>query len=192
MSALASDYSEWLTPERLAEEERLWAEVAIYKLYAAETFKLVRSLNLKALIEVGCGTGWLPTALPPTLEYTGVDANAECLRLAQQKTTQLFVQADVRNFYWPERPLVVSFAMLKHFALFEWAEILGKVLALGRNALFTMNVGASDEDDFQHGFPHTWVSDATLREAIRAAGHELVWATLLHTGETMVHTRRVA
>lgn len=183
------DYSAWLTPERLAAEEALWAEVGIYRLYAEHVMRAVGDHDCRSIIELGCGTGWVPTQLPPSIEYVGLDANPECVTLAQQKNpTRSFFLADMRAFRSPPFDLACSFAVLKHFALEEWAAVLGKVLSLGRVGLFTMNVGPYDLDDFEQGFAHTWVTHMTLSDAVYAAGHQLVSAELLHTGETMVCT----
>jgi hypothetical protein len=62
------------------------------------------------------------------------------------------------------------------------------VLSFGRFGVFTMNVGDADVDDVSQGFPHTWVSMATLMAAVEAAGHRIVSTELLQTTETMVRT----
>lgn len=184
-----ADYSVWLTPERLAVEEKLWAETAIYVRYAAELMRVVAEERCKSVIEIGCGTGWVPTLLPARLDYVGVDANDGCLALAARKNPKRpFMLGDVRSLDWPAGDAVCSFAVLKHFGLSEWSDVLAKVLSFGRVGLFTMNVGPTDVDDFEQGFPHTWITRETLVSAIESAGHRLVSAQLMDTDETMVRT----
>lgn len=184
-----ADYSVWLTPERLELEEKQWAEVRIYELYASHLMRVVVEERCKSVLEIGCGTGWVPTRLPESLEYVGVDANDGCLALAAQKNpTRSFLAGDVRSLSWHRSDLVCSFAVLKHFALSEWSEVLAKVLSFGRVGLFTMNVGPSNMDDFEQGFPHTWVSRETLARAVWDAGHRMVSAEPMDTTETMVCT----
>lgn len=191
---VVTDYSVWLTPERLAEEEKLWEEVAIYRLYANTVIRVAQEERCSSVIELGCGTGWVPTCLPAGIKYVGVDANRDCLVYAALKDglpEQYFVLADIRSVELAPADLVCSFAVLKHFALAEWREVVAKMLSLGRVGVFTMNVGPEDEDDFTQGFPHTWVSPSTLNAAVIAAGHEVRSMELIHTGETMVTTGRL-
>lgn len=209
-----TDYSEWLTPERLEIEERLWAEVGIHSTYATEVIAAayigLQSYNRRnrelTVLEVGCGTGWTAMRLHERLKetekalwYVGVDANEGCLRLARTKSPGGFVQADIRTLAPtgdPETDLssdvVCAFAVFKHFALAEWKDIVVRVLKLGRAGVFTMNVGDQDLDDFSNGFPHTWVSTLTLAQAVDAAGHTIVSMRMLETGETVVRTAKNA
>lgn len=185
-----SDYSAYLTPERLAVEEVAWEQTAIYRLYADTVLYAAARYGCNTVLEVGCGTGWVPTRLPESLAYIGLDANPECLTLARQKTERLFIWADARVFRLEESvDLVCSFAVLKHFALHEWASVLGKILSFGRVGVFTMNVGDADADDFEQGYPHTWVSPFTLGAAVAGAGHQIESSETIYTGESMVITR---
>jgi len=185
---ITQDYSVWLDSFRLAREEQLWAESEMPHLYANRVRQVIEEHGCRSVIELGCGTGWVPTLLPGTVEYVGVDGNPECLQYARQKTTRLFLHADIRGLRYPTQDLVCSFAVLKHFALEEWPAVLGKVLSHGRVGLFTMNVGPGDRDDFNEGFAHTWVSAVTLDRAVEACGHRIRSVELLHTTETMVKT----
>lgn len=193
------DYSVWLTPERLEVEELAWEQSGIYRLYSHHVTVTADQENCTSVLEVGCGTGWLAASLPPHLKYLGVDANRNCIDLARRKSDRQFMTADVRDlealfylrdWYAPatRADLVCAFAFLKHFALDEWTDVFVRLLNRGRVAVFTMNVGEQDLDDFEQGFAHTWVSTDTLVAAITAAGHRLDSTALLHTGETMVKT----
>jgi SAM-dependent methyltransferase len=187
----APDYSVWLTPERLGAEEAQWALTGIYRLYAERLLEVAHLEGCASVLEIGCGTGWVPTVLPPSLRYLGVDANPDCVALAMTKSDRTFMVKDVRDLPAQEwADLVCAFAVLKHFALSEWRDVLQRVLSMGRVGLFTMNVGLQDADDFEQGFPHTWVSWDTLAGAVRSAGHEFVSTELLYTGELLVQARR--
>ena len=81
--------------------------------------ELVRRLPLDQLpaprvADIGCGNGrlaWLLDERGITLDYTGVDANAQLLAAARSHTASLrhvrafFVQADLAQADWPERVL---------------------------------------------------------------------------------------
>lgn len=193
---MIADYSAYLTPERLAVEEQAWRESGIHRLYATELLKAMASEDCISVVEVGCGTGWVPTCLPDSIMYGGVDVNAGCIEIAQRKNPfRDFLVADIRESLATLDPsgrwwdAGCAFAFLKHFALHEWSDIVRHLLSFGRVGVFTMNVGTEDVDDFSQGYPHTWVTPATLDNAVQAAGHGVVSMTLIHTGETMVRTR---
>lgn len=180
------DYSEWLTPDRLGVEEKTWEEHKYYELYAAHIRGLVDGARVRTILEVGCGTGWVPTVLPRNVEYRGVDANERCIALAKAKTHHPFVVADIRTYPRQAVDLVCSFAVLKHFALAEWSAVVGNVLQHGRRGLFSIPVAEEDKDDFTAGFPHTFVCHATLDAAVRAAGHDLVFIDPIAKGDEMM------
>ncbi len=185
------DYSEWLTPPRLAVEEKSWASYGVYKHYGAFICRLIQRYGIENILEMGCGTGWVPTVLPADVEYKGVDANARCVGLARAKVKRRFVVGDIRTFPKQDVDLVCSFAVLKHFAIGEWADVVGKLLQHGRWGLFSMPITGEDRDDLSQGFAHTMVSRATLEAAIMAGGHRLLFTEAVGKGtETMVATER--
>lgn len=165
------DYSAWLTPERVAVEETAWAEARFYEEAAAA----ITALAPRRVLELGCGTGWVPTCLPPEMGYLGVDANPHCLARAREKNPRRpFVQDDIRTFI-PTVPfdLVCAFAVLKHFALAEWVDIVTRILSMAPAAIITMPI-ASEEREDAFEFPHVWVTKETLRDTIKRAGHAIV------------------
>lgn len=186
------DYSAWLTPERLVHEESLWADPAqrTWPIFVDWINRLAADDSVCSIIEYGCGTGWVPANISPKLHYVGIDANPDCLlRAMRRNPTRLFSLADVRI----EQPLTFdvacAFSFLKHFGLHEWDAIVAKVLRRGRYGLFSMPVGDRNEDTGTE-FPHVWVTEEHLREAIHAAEHELLQMEPLPTGEQMVTTLR--
>lgn len=87
-------YAEWLTPERLAVEEKLWGEEVAQgrgnAQYARCVHRAMRMAGVCHVWEYGCGTGWMPLCLtremPDTRwNYTGIDANFDCARTAKER-----------------------------------------------------------------------------------------------------------
>ena len=195
---IAQDYSVWLDREgQLAAEERGWAENHEKEVYAGYLKRLFPKIgHVPTVLELGCGTGWVPALLVDTqVLYAGVDGNAGCVELARRKTKHQFHHADLRTFeLWAPVDIVCAFAVLKHFALVEWNDVVAKVLRHGRYGIFTMRIGERDLDDLSRGFPHTLVSLERLRSAVAAAGHAL---TALEPSsvpgvDTVVMTERLA
>lgn len=190
------DYSEWLTPERLCREEELWAQCRYYADFAAGITQMCADHPITSVVEFGCGTGWVPTLLPPELVYLGVDQNLECLTWARTKNpgpNRDWMQVDIRDF--PTRnfqaDLGCAFSVLKHFGLSEWDAVVSKILGSVTYGLFTMPIGTEDVDDGIE-FPHVWVSPERLEAAVSKAGHQVLWSRLQRTTETMVATERVS
>ena len=172
------DYSVWLDdPQHLAAEELAWGFNQESKAYALWVKRIIDSKHASSVLELGCGTGWVPLQMATlgvkNIRYTGVDGSAGCVKLARTKTTYPFIHADLRTLELTPVDIVCSFAVLKHFALHEWDAVVAKVLRHGKHGIFTMNVGR-DFDDFGFGFPHTTVSLVHLREAVWKAGHEVL------------------
>lgn len=170
------DYSQWLTDARLEVEEMLWSErrdeEQVPRARHLEMF--CRKTQSTCVLEFGCGTGWVPAALPEWVRYMGIDANPGCIELARQKndSARVFEVGDLRTANPPEADVVCSFSLMKHFGLHEWEAVLQRKLSFGNYGLFTVLLADADRDDGTE-FHHTWVTEATLRAAIRAAGHEL-------------------
>jgi SAM-dependent methyltransferase len=223
------DYTEYLDPVRLEEEERLWGEVAIYRTYAG---LVIRALELsepawlteaaalrlagrqpfpRLVVEVGCGTGWVPTELPDNVDnvdYVGLDKHPGCIRKAEEKNAHRrwsFIAGDFRQVatrqmqYEDGRPADVacSFAVLKHFGLHEWDAIVSKFLSWGRYATFTLPVwdpSPNQVESYDDGvdYPHVWIGRPHLFRVLEAAGHEVAeTGPLAGTAEEWFITRQV-
>jgi len=165
------DYSDWLTPARLAETEQEWA-----KMDRSELIEAIMEHKPERVIEFCCGTGWIPYDLPLNVEYLGIDANAGCIELAMKKNpTRLFTLSDVREFATTDvRDMALAFSCLKHFSLAEWDDIYGKVLRSGKRTFTSIFMGDYDNDDDSHGFPHTAVTQARVGRVVRENGHRIV------------------
>ena len=195
-----TDYSEWLTPARLAEEERAWGDPQratwphfVRAIQDVMLFGEMQNAPIASMIEFGCGTGWVPAGLPPNVEYIGVDANPFCLELAHlKKPRRRFVRADVRYalsnvLLQAIAPvdLVCAFSFLKHFGLHEWDDVVHVVLQHGRWAAFSVPIADADRDEGAE-FPHVWVTMARVEAALARTKHAIVGMNPLPWGETMV------
>jgi len=176
---MKKDYSEWITRERLIAEEVLWKkEVKEGKgnaLIAKHAQMLCIRYGLKTVIEVGCGTAWIPTLLKNVM-YVGLDANPICLEYAKRKNpNHLFVgPIDFREFKTENYfDLVICFSTLKHFKLHEWVKIYQKVLSLGRYSIVTMNI-AQNKFSQRAEFTHSWVTMQDIRKATKEVRHRII------------------
>ncbi len=173
------DYADWLTPERLTEEERLWGEVQAYRRYAGALRWLYREKGVRSAIELGCGTGWVPTVLEDLdFKYHGVDRNAGCLDLARTKNAArewvTFEHAELRTMHPTTSGVVCAFAVLKHFRLEEWTPLFSQWFLGAGFAAFTVPIAKKPKDDGTE-FTHTWVSPKMLAEALDKAHHVELW-----------------
>lgn len=175
------DFSEYLTGDKLVKEEIDWAKTKHYEKYAETVLTAGLMFNLGVnftLLELGCGTGWIPTVLPESIVYYGVDKHPGLLDLARTKNnpSRKFVQYDIRMF--PNEgltniDLVCSFAVLKHFGLHEWEEIFRRMLRLGRYGVFsiqtTRTIGGEAYDD-GIDYHHVWVPYSMVNDCVEAEG----------------------
>lgn len=187
------DYSTWLTPGRLAVEEKLWIdpELRTWPIFVNWLNHILQDKDLISVIEFGCGIGLVPEHLPDDVHYLGVDQNPDCiLRAMQRNPTRWFQLNDIRAGQRLTFDVVCAFSVLKHFGLHEWDEVLGKILAASASmALFTVFVTETDQDNGTE-FHHVGVSRTHLEAAILQAGHAIVSADQIATGELMIVTRK--
>lgn len=189
--SMKPDYSTWLTNERIGTEETAWATAGFHHTYAAHIHLLRSKFNIESVLEIGCGTGWVPTQLPHTISYTGFDKNEEVLRIARLKNlaSRNFIVADVRDLrldaiqslVTPQ--LVCSFAVLKHFSLDEWDLIFDKMVNLAPFGLFTMSVADENRDDGVD-FHHVYITKERLAQALNRNGRDLIYCTVSWHGKT--------
>jgi SAM-dependent methyltransferase len=195
-----TDYSAWLTPERLAYEEFLWTDPATATW--PHFVRALEALNLGdaySVVELGCGTGLVAANLPLYVHYLGVDANAECIARAERRCFQMsraFVVADLRTAVMHPRGLpaydvTCAFSVLKHFGLHEWDATVAAVLRHAPRGVFSIPLGPADADDGTE-FPHVRVTAARLLNAVAGAGHVVQRLEPLPWGETLVTTGRAA
>jgi SAM-dependent methyltransferase len=177
-----NDYSEFLTPEKLEIEEEGWAEGFHNKKMADLVTSVCDDHDLITVIEMGCGTGWVPFYLPQNLLYLGVDKNSLCIQKAWAKNFKIaarrhisFVCDDIRDFILPDAPfdMVVSLSVLKHFRPEEWQYVFIKIMEKGDYACFTMSIGPNIVNDGVE-FPHTYITKELLLESLELAGKKIL------------------
>lgn len=169
------DYSEFLTEEKIAIEEVAWAVGMHNPKMAGLVEKVCTNHNLTTVIEFGCGTGWVPSHLPMTLDYIGVDKNPLCVQNAKKRNPlRTFIQSDIREFSHPQRDLVCSLSVLKHFRPEEWKDIFTRIMKLGKYACFTMSIGPKIVNDGTE-FPHTYITREFLDECLAAANKKITY-----------------
>lgn len=173
------DYSTWLHGKRYRNASEHWERDKLYLRYARELKALCEDKNLRYIMELGCGDGWIPRQLSVYHEYVGVDQNPEALTTAREANPdRIIIDIDIREVVarkvgWRDKTDVVcSFAVLKHFGLHEWSKILSGMLHLARYAVFSIPLAKRDRDDGED-FHHVWISGATLRNAVAEGGHKL-------------------
>lgn len=170
------DFSEYLVGDKLVKEETDWARTKHYEVYVSvleQARKLFKLPEAFTLLEVGCGSGWVPTMLSDSITYYGIDKSPELIELARQKNkeSRKFVQVDFRHF-WPtatvKTHMVCSFAVLKHFGLHEWRDIFRRMLALAPYGVFSIQDTEGTPYDDGTEYHHIWVSDDMIWECVRA------------------------
>lgn len=168
------DYSEWLTNDRLEIEESLWATHPNNKIMADVVLDLCSKYEINSMIEFRCGTGWIPTFLPSTLDYLGVDKNPMCIEKAQAKNpSRKFALCDIRDFEPVSKDLVCSLSFLKHIGLNEWEVQFKKLIGMGKYSCFTMNISNEAMDDGTE-FPHSWVSMELIESYLSDINHSII------------------
>jgi SAM-dependent methyltransferase len=174
------DFSEYLVGSKLLKEEADWARTKHYEKYAEAVLAGALMFDLGIdfdLLELGCGSGWVPSALPISIGYTGIDKHFGLLKLAAGKNhiTRLFYQADIRHV---EKRLglrfsvdmVCSFAVLKHFSLHEWKDVFRGMLRLGKYGVFSIQTTDKEAYDDGTEYHHVWVPIKTVDECVKTEG----------------------
>jgi len=186
------DISEYYVGHLAEAEEAVWKNHKPYLVNAAEVKQLILDKGITRVVEVGCGSGWVPTVLPTKTEYLGIDANDTFLGWAREKNspkTRRFIKEDVRKLSpawltakaFKAPGLVCSFAVMKHFGLHEWDKVLKTILSLATYSCVDVQVAGSD---FNNGtlFHHTFVSQEHADRVIEDAGHKKLYEVVTYDG----------
>lgn len=183
------DYSEWLTGDRLAREDAAWGETGQYHRNVEQVMRAVGCLASPRplVVELGCGSGWMPLALGDRVRYLGIDKNPALIDLSRRRNAgsdAVFQIADLRDVTTAflarllspaHADLFYSFSVLKHFALAEWELIFRSILALGDR--FVLQLQTTDSASLDDGteYHHTWINQDDVRRWIADAGCTLCW-----------------
>jgi SAM-dependent methyltransferase len=173
-------YDEWLTADRLAIEDRHWQDSPSLRAAAEQVAAMLPSGG--RILEIGCGTGWVPYHLKAIgltrFDYTGVDASPLCLELARERNRgRRFIQARAESFaadLEDEFDVICAVAFFKHVRLADWSALLSKLLRNSKRSLFAQTLAESPREDADTPFIHAWQSIENLEFVLAAAGHRLV------------------
>ena len=185
------DVSQYFEDTALAlREEKGWLDNNFYKRNVSMINELASRERIDSVLELCCGSGFVPALLPKTIKYLGIDANSHFIRWAKEKNTldREFIQADIRTIT-PEKlyargndpfSVVCMFAAFKHFSLDEFEPMIIHVLQFASIALFDMQIRDEDlEEDLE--YPHIFVTLDRLHKAVDKAGHRVAHVTVQGT-----------
>jgi hypothetical protein len=174
------DYSEFLNQEGVLQhiEEEWLKNKHIHEAQAKVVNKVLEYNKGSSLIEIGCATGNL-ASLINSEDYLGIDKNPGCIGMASDKNKgKKFICEDVRTFTHKPFYVVCAFAIMKHFGLHEWDEILSKLVKLSdKYVIFDMPLAfdfKTIDDGELHGHHHVWMNEEELRARIMKAGLSIV------------------
>lgn len=176
------DISEYYKGELADAEEKAWMAAKEYQRNLDFLKAVVERRGAKRVVELGCGSGFIPTGLPATVRYLGIDQNDTFLGWAKTKNPgRPFVKADLRTVTpaWLKEKnfapfdVVATFAVLKHFGLHEWDDIFKGFLGVAPVAVFDMSITDRDLDNGTD-FHHVFVTRQHMLDLIHAAGHKIV------------------
>ena len=177
------DYSRYLTPQTLAEEEAAWERQGDQPMHAQLVTAALPHPSA-TVVEWGCGTGRLAAKLPAEVVYHGVDANPLCLALARERRPSgIFHPCDLRGAAGlvQDADLICAFAVFKHFAWEEWPWLCLQFLSVAPRAIFSQAIGPLE--DTGDSFVHQFVPLTTVFAVIQAAGHRILDAAPQHPGD---------
>lgn len=210
------DYSEYLTPERLAIEDESWGRTRHYARNGQAVVDVIERFGTECrIVEFGAGTGWLARFVLKNAgqfvsRYWAVDKNADEVRVASSKLDRykqgITVECDVRDWEptasQPE--ITCAFAFLKHFSRDEWESVLRKMLkCASRFSLFELNVSHVGEyldtgpvEDGVRQFPCLSVPNDEALRIVADEGFRVIERTVMASGpqgwETLFIVERMA
>lgn len=130
---------------------------------------LIYNRDVKAVLELGCGTGNNLQTFKKEFSLTGIDISAEMLKIAKKKIPGAdFYLKDLRNFRFDKKfdLIICLFDTLNHILLFnEWKRLFTNVNShLNKNGLFIFDINTlfklqniSDISPFVHKFDSSYL-----------------------------------
>jgi len=173
------DISEHYTPDLARYEEEQWLATEQWRQNSAFVLPLIQKLQVKTVVEFGCGTGLVARDLPEGLDYTGVDTNSWFLEKARARNRDrkyfFFQFWDIRTWHDDVKDLAMCWSVLKHFCLDEWPDILRRILMAGRHCAFNVQT-VKGNTPFDNGtqFHHVFVPASMARTGIDHFGHDIL------------------
>lgn len=172
------DLHEWWNTERIAAEDDVWLRQRRFVQYAQRVIAVMDKYNLKSVLELGCGMGYVGNELHNKgFEYTGTDGSKLMIDLARKRHPDLnFHVANIRNLDEYGADLVCSFAVLKHFSVNDWPKALRCMLACSWTALIQVQTVTvpTYADDTYPDVNHIWINDEKLQSEVNHAGFKVL------------------
>lgn len=139
------------------------------------------------ILELCCGTGWIPYGLPLQIGYLGIDVNEGCIELAREKNpSREFGIGDVRTIdHTKGFDLGLAFSCLKHFTLEDLDLVYGSLLRSCKKTLTTVYLRPNDVEELHHPYIHTAITMEHMERVIEENGHKLVQVFTLPPLNTM-------
>lgn len=173
------DYSDFLDKEGMLEYiESEWKKNEhIHRAQAELVNKVVEENGILSLTEVGSSTGNMSQFLKVS-KYTGIDKNESSVLLAREKNKDKeYHIGDIRSCKNMDKSeLVCAFAIMKHFGLHEWSDILD-ILAYLSTKIVVIDVPIANktfDDGEQHGHHHVWFNIDDLIKVFKSLRLEIV------------------
>ncbi len=142
-----------------------------------DLIRTVASLDVRTVLDVGCGSGDNAQALAATRRYelTGVDVSAAAVAAARERVPAArFAVLDVERDTLPERfDLVISLQVIEHIV--DDIAALRHIAAMSRRYVFVATMqGRMRKSELAIGHVRNY-SAVELRRKLEACGLELVW-----------------
>ena len=182
-------------PQKALEEEKAWAINKPHENYARFLGAPVNEHKIYSILELCCGSGFLPRYLPRYIRYLGIDNNEQFIAWAKAKNTmdREFIRSDIRKITPATLAtrghdpfgLVCMFAAVKHFGLHEFNDIIKHMLSFAPVAMFDVQMLASGElCDNGDTFHHTYITPRVLHNSVLDAGHKIVSVYNMYQGDS--------
>ncbi len=166
MTSLLSHY----TPERALDEDLAWCLNRTFDRFSG--FVTPRLAGIQTLLELGCKSGLLAQQLPQEIDYLGIEQHAWWfLKAIARNPGKKFLSGTAP--YLKTYDACLSFQTLKHVPLEGWDKAVAEICFYGRQTGFNMQLASHDLDNGTT-FPHVFVTEARLRNAVKQAGQEVV------------------
>ena len=197
------NYGEWLDghSQRLLDQEINKESDSMQEFRSCVTQELLKKED-STILEIGCGTGVLPTTIPliGSINYLGVTDSCTEFNMAVKKCPMAqFLLMDMRGIdrIKMDADIVCSKDIIKNFPQKEMDNLIKAFLLKGNIGIFTVPVGkvkAKECRDYltEEHFHHSWISIKQLKWAIERAGHRLVTPTkdIIEGRDNLIITRR--
>lgn len=161
----------------------LWGDIQrfgpVHRHLAEDLVRTVASLDVRSVLDVGCGSGDNLAALSAYNQYelAGVDVSQAALNLAGSRVPSARVyRADIQNDVLPEKfDLVMSVQVVEH--LLDDMAAFRNIASMCRHYVYISTIsGSMRRSEIAIGHVRNY-SEAELRRKLEAAGLEVMWVS---------------